>query len=124
EKIQRAVKEQSSWICKQCGEAIEDQFDMCWKCAGHDAARERGVPSVLWKTDGEPVPMPCPRCFAKMQYSGRKKFLEGALGQWLGELFQNYEHLDVYVCPRCGRVEFFASGIGDEFRSRGEDSEP
>ena len=21
------------WNCKKCGEAIEDQFDACWKCA-------------------------------------------------------------------------------------------
>jgi len=21
------------WTCKQCGEAIDDQFDSCWKCA-------------------------------------------------------------------------------------------
>jgi len=21
------------WICKQCGEQIDDQFDSCWKCS-------------------------------------------------------------------------------------------
>jgi uncharacterized protein YbjQ (UPF0145 family) len=23
------------WICKTCGERIEDQFDSCWKCANN-----------------------------------------------------------------------------------------
>ncbi len=23
------------WTCSKCGEKIEDQFDSCWKCAGH-----------------------------------------------------------------------------------------
>lgn len=31
-------------------------------------------------------------------------------------LFENREHFDVYVCPRCGRVEFFLDGVGEEFR--------
>ena len=34
----------------------------------------------------------------------------------LGELFVNREHFDIYVCSRCGRVEFFVDGIGEEFR--------
>jgi hypothetical protein len=34
----------------------------------------------------------------------------------LGELFTNREHFDVYVCERCGRVELFVDGIGEEFR--------
>lgn len=52
---------------------------------------------------------------------GTKKFHEGTRG-WgfflgdLGELFTNREHFDVYVCPRCGKVELFIDGIGEEFR--------
>ena len=34
----------------------------------------------------------------------------------LGELFVNREHFDIYVCSRCGRVELFVDGIGEEFR--------
>ena len=34
----------------------------------------------------------------------------------LGELFVNKERFDVYCCPRCGRVEFFVDGIGEEYR--------
>ena len=66
-------------------------------------------------------PLQCPRCGVELQYVGTKKFHEGTrwgvLGE-LGELFVKKEHFDVYVCPRCGRVEFFVDGIGEEFRSR------
>ena len=33
------------WTCPKCGEAIEDQFDACWKCAG---PAEPGAPSEGW----------------------------------------------------------------------------
>jgi hypothetical protein len=64
-------------------------------------------------------PMSCPRCEQALQYVGRKRFHEGAnwgiLGE-VGELFVKREHFDVYVCQRCGRVEFFVDGIGEEYR--------
>jgi hypothetical protein len=63
--------------------------------------------------------MRCPRCPAKLEYQGTKKFHEGAnwgiLGE-LGEIFVNRQQFDVYTCPRCGRVEFFVDGIGEQFR--------
>ncbi len=64
-------------------------------------------------------PMACPRCDQGLEYVGTKKFHEGSRG-WgfflgdLGELFVHREHFDVY--PRCGRVELFVDGIGEEFR--------
>lgn len=66
-------------------------------------------------------PMTCPRCDTPLSYQGTKKFHEGtrlwgALLGDLGELFTNREHLDIYVCPRCGRVEFFLDGVGEQFR--------
>jgi uncharacterized protein YbaR (Trm112 family) len=64
-------------------------------------------------------PMTCPRCNEQLKYVGTKKFHEGTrwgvLGE-IGELFTNREHFDVYVCSRCGRVELFVDGIGEEFR--------
>jgi predicted RNA-binding Zn-ribbon protein involved in translation (DUF1610 family) len=66
-------------------------------------------------------PLKCHRCGVELDYVGTKKFHEGnrwgALGE-LGELFVKKEHFDVYVCPRCGRVELFVDGIGEEFRPR------
>lgn len=63
--------------------------------------------------------MLCVRCHSQLKYVGTKRFHEGArwgvLGD-LGELFVNREGFEVFVCPRCGRVEFFLEGIGTEFR--------
>jgi hypothetical protein len=64
-------------------------------------------------------PMQCARCATALEYYGTKKFHEGTrIGVFgeLAELFQSREHFDVYVCPRCGRVEFFLDGVGEEFR--------
>jgi uncharacterized protein with PIN domain len=64
-------------------------------------------------------PMRCPRCSTNLDYVGTKKFHEGArIGVFgeLAELFVKREHFEVHVCPRCGRVELFVDGIGEEFR--------
>lgn len=50
---------------------------------------------------------------------GTKKFHEGT--RWsvfgdLAELFENREQYDVYLCPRCGKVEMFVDGVGDDMR--------
>jgi hypothetical protein len=66
-----------------------------------------------------PDPMLCPRCENPLEYAGTRNFHEGArlgiLGN-LAELFVNRQSLDLYVCSRCGRIEFFIDGIGEEFR--------
>ena len=64
-------------------------------------------------------PMECPRCGVELRYCGSKKFHEGF--QWgilgdVAELLEGREEFDLYVCPRCGRAEFFVEGIGEEFR--------
>ena len=68
-------------------------------------------------------PMVCPRCDEQLEYVGTKRFHEGSRGApfllgELGELFVNREAFDVHVCGRCGRVELFIDGIGEEFRAR------
>lgn len=101
------------WKCSKCGELMEEQFDSCWKCQAPRTAESKA--EVL----PTPNPVACPRCTTKLDYAGTKGFHEGTrwglLGE-LGELFVNREHFDIYVCPRCGRVEFFVGGIREEFR--------
>lgn len=66
-------------------------------------------------------PMLCPRCALPLQYAGTKQFHEGPGGGFFGdltEMFMRKEKFDLYVCPRCGRVEFFVDGVGEEFRRR------
>lgn len=101
------------WSCPKCGEQHDDEFDSCWKCAGLMA------PSLKPTSQQQPNPLRCPRCPTALEYMGTKKFHEGArfglLGD-IGEFFVNRESFDIYMCPRCGRVEFFIDGVGEEFR--------
>jgi hypothetical protein len=39
------------WTCPKCGEAIEDQFDSCWKCASQRAPIPEKIPNRLKKSD-------------------------------------------------------------------------
>jgi len=63
----------------------------------------------------------CARCAVDMRFMGTKKFHEGprwgALGD-LGELFVKKETFDIYACPRCGVVEMFVDGVGEDLRPR------
>ena len=115
------------WRCARCGESIEDSFEVCWKCGtSKQGIEDPQFQPVTSAGAAEPPPVPaivnpisCARCNETLQYVGRKRFHEGTnwgvLGE-LGELFVKREHFDVYVCPRCGRVEFFVDGIGEQYR--------
>jgi predicted nucleic-acid-binding Zn-ribbon protein len=65
-------------------------------------------------------PITCLRCGHALQYMGSRDFHEGTrwgvLGE-VGELFVNKSHFDVHACPRCGHVELFVEGIGEELRA-------
>lgn len=120
------------WQCPKCKESIEPSFDTCWHCGTSQDGTEDpsftcvedldGVPGS-WKPPESQSPsknaLICPRCRKQLTYVGTKRFHEGA--QWgifgdLGELFVNSEKFDVYSCPKCGRVEFFVDGIGEDLR--------
>jgi hypothetical protein len=64
-------------------------------------------------------PLTCAGCRQPLEYLGTKRFHEGTnwgiLGE-LGEIFVKRERFDVYLCPRCGRVEFFVDGVGEQYR--------
>jgi hypothetical protein len=55
-----------------------------------------------------------------MEFGGTKLFHEGTRAfDFLGGLFELLKHreaFDVYLCQRCGRVEFFLDGVGEELR--------
>ena len=125
------------WQCVKCGERHEDSFDLCWNCG----TSSDGIEDPSFRKDdeadtepepdraaaegtaiGEPAdesPLSCSRCDCNLDYIGTKSFHEGTRWGVLGdlaELFVNSERFDVYCCPRCGRVEFFVDGIGEELR--------
>ena len=63
----------------------------------------------------------CPRCRTELEYVGTRRLNDdkemSVLGE-LGEMFKTgaHEFLDVYVCRKCGHVDLFVDGIGEEFR--------
>lgn len=107
----------NAWQCPDCGERQEVEFSECWKCG---YVRGPGGDEAVKPTE-DPDPMVCPNCQLTLDFVGTKKFHEGSraapflLGE-VGELFVNREHFDVYVCSRCGRVEWFLDGVGEAFR--------
>jgi hypothetical protein len=114
------------WRCPNCKEEVSDDFDACWSCG----TRTDGTPDPAFRrvpdAPGASVaaeqghPVACPRCNLALTFIGTKKLHEGTRvwdamgGVW--ELFKHRESFDVYMCPRCGRVEFFVDGVGEEFR--------
>ncbi len=107
-----------TWQCPQCGERHVEEFSECWSCGYQRGSG--GDEQVRSEPEGVD-PVRCPPCDLPLEYQGTRKFHEGSraapflLGE-LGELFVNRMHFDVYLCPRCGRVEFFLDGVGEEFR--------
>ena len=70
-----------------------------------------------------PRSLACPRCEVPLTFAGTKNFHEGSRawdvmgGVW--EMFKNRVALDAYFCPKCGHVEFFVAGVGDDLRELG-----
>ena len=66
-------------------------------------------------------PMLCPHCLTDLHYIGTKRFQDGTSWETLDDpvgLFKNDRPFDVYVCLKCGRMEFFVQGVGEEYRPR------
>ena len=94
-------------ICPQCNEEVEDSFEICWNC-NYSFTENRVI---------EPEEMPfgnrsleCTHCHVKLVFSGNYKFHEGTRLGVLGNIFEafvNRESFDIYVCPKCGKVEFY-----------------
>ncbi len=131
------------WQCVKCHERLEENFDVCWSCgtsregiedasfrkaddfipepAAPEPFDERAIerPPAVSQTKRNPIT--CLRCHHELEFVGTKAFHEGynwgVLGD-LAELAIHKEQFDVYCCPRCGRMEFFAAGIGAHLRSR------
>lgn len=56
----------------------------------------------------------CLRCGTQMQFLLREKFQKGESGPWVGNLNFNFRggfDMEVYNCPRCGKLEFFLPDV-------------
>lgn len=108
----------SSWVCTNCRESNEDNFDQCWKCGTY---ADGSPPPRNQQREDRPAWMQPPRLIeclrcpgSRMEFIGRKRFHEGSLSMPfllgdLGELFVNREEFDLHACPSCGKVELFLS---------------
>ena len=109
------------WTCRVCEKEIEAEQTFCYHC-GADRSISSADAARMADKRSEPAPVECLRCAIPMKYAGERKFHEGSRGWgfWLGdvgELFTNREHYDTYVCTRCGKIEFFVDGLGEEYRA-------
>lgn len=94
--------------CPKCHEEVEDSFEICWSC--NYCFPEGKVLEEDLEVEEDSRSIDCLRCHVKMVYTGKYKFHEGMNTGLFGnffELFQNREAFDLYVCPECGKVEFF-----------------
>jgi Zn finger protein HypA/HybF involved in hydrogenase expression len=95
--------------CPNCNSEIEESFELCWNC--NFSLTENRIVEIKDMTLKEGNrEVDCLRCKIQLIFSGRFDFHEGprigALGN-LFELFVNKEKFDLYMCPKCGKVEFF-----------------
>ena len=114
------------WTCKVCSREVEDPESFCYHCGSDRNIDPASASRARRKADDanrDPAgALRCLRCRTGLRYAGVKRFHEGSRGWgfWLGdlgELFTHREEYDLYVCPRCGRIEMFVDGIGEEHRS-------
>jgi len=93
--------------CPNCNSEIEDNFQLCWNC--NYSFAENKVVDIKDLSKGSRE-IDCLRCKIPMIFSGQYKFHEGARIGALGnifELFINRERFDLYICPKCGKVELY-----------------
>ena len=102
--------------CPNCNSEIEEGFELCWNC--NYSLTEQKVIDIKDLSENKKQ-IDCLRCKIPMLFSGEFKFHEGPrIGFWgnLFEAFVNREAFDLYVCPKCGKVEFFVPINNSEFK--------
>ena len=102
--------------CPNCNAEIEDNIELCWNC--NYSLSEQKVIDIKDLSENKRQ-MDCLRCKVPMIFSGEYKFHEGPKIGILGNIFEafiNRESFDLYVCPKCGKVEFFAPLNEGEYR--------
>ena len=86
--------------CPNCNSEVEVNFDLCWNC--NYSFTENQIVDIKEFVQGSQE-IDCLRCAISMKYNGNFKFHEG----FLTGVFTNKESFDLYICPKCGKVEFF-----------------
>ena len=93
--------------CPNCHAEMEDNYQLCWNC-NYSLTEQRIIEFSEFKKGTREIN--CLRCEVRLIYSGNFRFHEGFPSGIFGssfEIFQNKESFDLYICPKCGKVEFF-----------------
>lgn len=102
------IKKLTMKNCPKCNAEVENNFQLCWNC--NYSFTEEKIIEIKDIAQGD-QDIDCLRCKVPMIYNGEYKFHEGAITGVFGslfEVFQNREKFDLYLCPKCGKVEFFS----------------
>ena len=95
--------------CPNCKEEVDKNFELCWNC-NYSFSEKKIVDIKDLELQGD-KDLNCLRCGVSMLFSGNYKFHEGVrlgvIGA-IGEIFVNRESFNLYLCPKCGKVEFFS----------------
>lgn len=95
--------------CPNCNSEIEDNFDMCWYC--NYSLTDNQIVDIQDSDIGKKRKIDCLRCKVPLIFSGNFKFHEGTRVGIFGDIFEaftNREAFDLYICPKCGKVEFYS----------------
>lgn len=93
--------------CPNCNAEIIEDFQICWNC-NYSFSEQQIVKFEEQQKGSRNVN--CIHCNVRLLFSGNYKFHEGSNLGFLGNLFEvliNRESFDIYVCPKCGKVEFY-----------------
>ena len=95
--------------CPNCKSEVENNFNLCWNCNWSFMENKVIDLDDFNRTDERDIN--CLRCNVRLLFSGNYKFHEGTRYGVLGnvfELFTNRESFDLYICPKCGKIEFYS----------------
>jgi len=99
--------------CPNCNAEVEADFEICWNC-NYSFIEKKTIDfgdETPLRLRRENKKIDCLRCKVPLTFHGNYKFHEGSrTGAWgdLFELLVNRESFDLYICPQCDKVEFYA----------------
>lgn len=95
--------------CPWCDGNIPEESEFCPEC-GIELAPVAELPEDEGFT--RPENMPCLRCDGTMASTGEHKFQLGEHGFLFGDLshlFRGALKVEIFLCQKCGKLEFFAT---------------
>ena len=97
--------------CPNCNTEIEPGFEICWKCQ-YSFADQKVIETAVPGQNHFYATINCLRCKVPMIFAGKRKIQDRIHWTTVGnliELLSNMDSFDLYVCPKCDKVEFFIS---------------